>query len=89
MDEKKNIEISEAAATLAEQRAATEGFGSVEAYVEALIEGDSDPFSDFDPDGLRGAIQEGLQSPAAPYSRERLRQLVSEGEARVAELRKK
>jgi len=86
MNKRITIELSEAALLHAKERAAEEGFESVEAYVSALL---NDDFVDgLNQDWIRKKIEEGLSSPVVgELTPERITQLVEEGIAR-AERRK-
>ncbi len=74
----KPVFLSDHALTLAEQRARAEGYASVEDYVGALIESDSEDSPM--PDWMRRRIADGLASPSADeMTREKLDGLVAEG----------
>jgi hypothetical protein len=77
----KPITLSAHAQALAEKRARDDGFDSVEAYLNALIEEDSADL----PDWMRKLVDEGLKSGSAGEMTEaRLDQLVEDGIARAS-----
>ncbi|HTQ13881.1 MAG TPA: hypothetical protein VMH86_08390 [Rhizomicrobium sp.] len=78
----KPVRPSDRAFALAERWAQADGYESVEAYVDALIESDSDDAPM--PGWMRQRLSDGLASPSAgERTREKLRNLVSEGVARA------
>ncbi|HEX3673763.1 MAG TPA: hypothetical protein VHU87_05770 [Rhizomicrobium sp.] len=78
----KPILLSNHARELAEKRAQAEGFESVGAYVDALIENDGD--DEMLSDWARQRIEEGLASPnAGEMTREKLERLMAEGMAKA------
>jgi hypothetical protein len=80
---KDTVTLTPKARSIAESRAREDGFPSVDAYVDALIEEDKEQA--LARDWLRQRIGEGLASPSAgEMTRDKLERLVSEGAARVA-----
>jgi len=83
MNQKPTITLSEDAQALAVKRAREEGFESVEAYIDALIEDDKQTSSMRA--WMRTRLEEGLASPSAgELTQEKLERLVGEGIARAA-----
>lgn len=82
----KPVILSDRAQALAEERAKDQGFESVEAYLDALIEDDrADATMQ---DWMRKRLEEGLASPnAGEMTRDKLHRLVEEGIARVSHKR--
>jgi hypothetical protein len=78
----KPVILSDRAQALAEERAKDQGFESVEAYLDALIEDDgADAIMQ---DWMRKRIEEGLASPSAgEMTKEKLDRLIDEGIARA------
>ncbi|MBS0470663.1 MAG: hypothetical protein JSR60_06295 [Proteobacteria bacterium] len=79
----KPVTLSPHARALAEKQARADGFESVDAYVDALIEQDSQDavVSDW----VRAKLEEGLQSPnTGPITKEKIDRLVARGLARVS-----
>lgn len=77
-----NVTISDQARALAEKRAREEGFDSIDAYVDALIQEDEAEASVRG--WMRQRIEEGLASPSAgELTRTKLDRLVAEGTARI------
>ena len=82
MNQKPTITLSEQAGALAAKRAAEDGFESVEAYVNALIEEDQRAGT---LGWMRARLEEGLASPnAGELTRAKLDRLVDEGVSRVS-----
>jgi hypothetical protein len=80
---KTNVTLSEDARAAAERRAREEGFDSVEAYIDALIEEDRESATVLG--WMRERIRDGLASPnAGELTRDKLNRLVNEGIARAA-----
>lgn len=79
----KPVMLSPHARALAEEQARADGFESVEAYVDALIEMDRQDA--VVTDWMRKRIEEGLASPSAgPISKEKLDALYARGMARIS-----
>jgi hypothetical protein len=83
MNQKPTITLSEDAQALAEKRAREEGFDSVDAYIDALIEEDGQTGT------IRGwmreRLEQGIGSPTAgELTESKLQRLVGEGIARVS-----
>ncbi len=78
----KPVLLSSHALTLAEKQAREEGFESVTAYLDALIEQDREDLAIAD--WMKARLAEGLTSPnAGPITREKIDRLVAEGIARA------
>jgi len=76
------VSLSQRARALAQERAKEEGFDSVDAYVDALIEEDRN--SSVVKGWMRTRIKEGLASPnAGRLTKRKLNRLIREGIARV------
>ena len=78
----KPVVLSDRARALAEKRARDDGYGSVDAYLDALIEQDREdlPISDW----MRARLNEGLGSPnAGPITKDKIDRLIAEGIARL------
>jgi hypothetical protein len=83
MNQKPTITLSESARALAAKRAQEEGFDSVEAYIDALIEDDRQTGQM--QAWMRACLEEGLASPSAgELTEEKVGHLVGEGIARTA-----
>ncbi|HEY8696002.1 MAG TPA: hypothetical protein VIM02_00160 [Rhizomicrobium sp.] len=82
----KPVILSDRAQALAEERARDEGFESVAAYLDALIEDDrTDAVVQ---DWMHKRIEEGLASPSAgEMTKEKLDRLVDEGIARAKRMK--
>jgi hypothetical protein len=79
---KTTVTLSERTRSIAESRAREEGFPSVDAYVDALIEEDRETSAI--QGWMKARIEEGLASPSAgELTRDKLRRLVSEGVSRA------
>jgi len=78
MNKRITIELPEAALLHAEERAAEEGFDSVDAYLSALIE--EDCAIDLNQEWIRKKIEEGLASPiVGELTRADIDRLMEEG----------
>jgi hypothetical protein len=83
MNQKPTITLSEDARAIAAKRAREEGFDSIEAYIDALIEDDRQTGQM--QAWMRVRLEEGLASPSAgELTEEKVKQLVGEGIARTA-----
>ena len=75
---KDTITLSPKALSLAQSRADADGFSSVDAYVEALIQ--EDQAQVVVQDRISQRVEEGLASPSAgAFTKDKLKRLVSEG----------
>ena len=77
----KPILLSDRVHALAEKRAREDGFESVEAYVDALVEQDQD---DAMPDWMVEKLIEGMNSPnAGPFTEDKMAEIFERGLARA------
>ena len=88
MNDETNITLAQAFHERAEQQARKKGYGSVTAYIEALIDHDQDVSIEHDETWLTEKLEDGLKSGSAGLlTREKLDALCQEGQRRATIMR--